>query len=117
MQNAGMAQTLGVRRNPIYALTFGVGAALAEVGGALYAPTMTLIPTMGAIFIVESFVTVVVGGASVLLGTAGTPKVAVIPHVVRRPTVTQLVTEIAANIRSVEAGGRLLREVDITTGY
>ena len=38
--------------------------------GALYAPTMTLIPTMGASFIVESFVTVVVGGANVLLGTA-----------------------------------------------
>jgi len=31
---------------------------------------MTLIPTMGATFIVESFVTVVVGGANVLLGTA-----------------------------------------------
>jgi len=27
------------------------------------------------------------------------------------------VTEIAANIRSVEAGGRLLQEIDITAGY
>ena len=45
------------------------------------------------------------------------PKVTVMPHVARRPTVAQLVTEIAANIRSVEAGGRLLQEVDITTGY
>jgi urea transport system permease protein len=70
MQNAGMAQALGVRRNRIYALTFGVGAALAGLCGALYAPTMTLIPTMGSTFIVEAFVTVVVGGASVLLGTA-----------------------------------------------
>ena len=70
MQNAGMAQALGVRRNRIYALTFGIGAGLAGLCGALYAPTMTLIPTMGATFIVEAFVTVVVGGASVLLGTA-----------------------------------------------
>ena len=31
---------------------------------------MTLIPTMGATFVVESFVTVVIGGANVLLGTA-----------------------------------------------
>jgi branched-chain amino acid transport system permease protein len=31
---------------------------------------MTLIPTMGATFIVESFVTVVVGGGNVLLGLA-----------------------------------------------
>jgi glyoxylate/hydroxypyruvate reductase A len=45
------------------------------------------------------------------------PKVTVMPHVARRPTVAQLVTEIAANIRSVEAGGRLLQEVDITMGY
>jgi glyoxylate/hydroxypyruvate reductase A len=45
------------------------------------------------------------------------PKVTVMPHVARRPTVAQLVTEIAANIRSVEAGGRLLQEIDITTGY
>jgi len=45
------------------------------------------------------------------------PKVTVMPHVARRPTVPQLVTEIAANIRSVEAGGRLLQEVDKTMGY
>ncbi|SDR56422.1 amino acid/amide ABC transporter membrane protein 1, HAAT family [Rhizobiales bacterium GAS191] len=70
MQNADMAQALGMRVNGVYALTFGLGAALAGLCGALYAPTMTLIPTMGATFIVESFVTVVVGGANVLLGTA-----------------------------------------------
>jgi glyoxylate/hydroxypyruvate reductase A len=45
------------------------------------------------------------------------PKVTVMPHVARRPTVAQLVTEIAANIRSLEAGGRLLQEVDIAMGY
>jgi glyoxylate/hydroxypyruvate reductase A len=45
------------------------------------------------------------------------PKVTVMPHVARRPTVAQLVTEIAANIRSLEAGGRLLQEVDTELGY
>jgi glyoxylate/hydroxypyruvate reductase len=45
------------------------------------------------------------------------PKVTVMPHVARRPTVLQLVTEIAANIRSIEAGGRLLQEIDIAMGY
>ncbi|PDQ22694.1 branched-chain amino acid ABC transporter permease [Mesorhizobium sanjuanii] len=70
MQNAGMARALGMRTNVVYALTFGLGSALAGLCGALYAPTMTLIPTMGATFIVESFVTVVVGGTNVLLGTA-----------------------------------------------
>lgn len=45
------------------------------------------------------------------------PKVTVMPHVARRPTVGQLVTEVAANIRTLEAGGRLLQEVDVTLGY
>jgi glyoxylate/hydroxypyruvate reductase A len=45
------------------------------------------------------------------------PKVTVMPHVARRPTVTQLVTEMAANIRSIKAGGRLLQEIDMTLGY
>jgi glyoxylate/hydroxypyruvate reductase len=45
------------------------------------------------------------------------PKVNVMPHVARRPTVPQLVTEIVANIRSIEAGGRLLQEIDKTMGY
>ncbi len=45
------------------------------------------------------------------------PKITVMPHVARRPTVAQLVTEIAANIRSLETGGRLLQEVDKTMGY
>jgi branched-chain amino acid transport system permease protein len=69
MQNPGMAQALGVRKGFIYAVSFGIGTGLAGLCGALYAPTMNLIPTMGASFLVEAFVTVVVGGANVLLGT------------------------------------------------
>jgi glyoxylate/hydroxypyruvate reductase A len=45
------------------------------------------------------------------------PKVTVMPHVARRPTVAQLVIEIAANIRNIEAGRGLLQEVDIAIGY
>jgi glyoxylate/hydroxypyruvate reductase len=45
------------------------------------------------------------------------PKVTIMPHVARWPTVAQIVTEIAANIRSIQAGGRLLQEVDLATGY
>ncbi|MBF5007136.1 ABC transporter permease subunit [Diaphorobacter caeni] len=70
MQNAAIAQATGVRVGNVYALSFGIGSALAGLCGAMYAPTMTLIPTMGATFLVESFVTVVVGGSNVLLGTA-----------------------------------------------
>ncbi len=45
------------------------------------------------------------------------PKVTVMPHVARRPTPAQLVTEIAANIRSLAAGGGLLQRVDVERGY
>ena len=45
------------------------------------------------------------------------PKVTIMPHVARRPTVGQLVTEVAANLRSLEAGGRLLQEIDVSQGY
>ena len=45
------------------------------------------------------------------------PRVTVMPHVARRPTVAQLVTEVVANIHSLRAGGKLLQEVDITQGY
>lgn len=65
-----VAEAMGVNTNLIYSLTFGLGAALAGLAGGLYAPTMTLVPTMGASFMVEAFVTVVVGGADIFLGTA-----------------------------------------------
>ena len=45
------------------------------------------------------------------------PKVTVMPHVARRPTVGQLTTEIVANIRSLRGGGKLLQEVDLAQGY
>ncbi len=70
IQVPAMAEALGVDTRLIYSLTFGFGAALAGLTGGLYAPTMTIVPTMGATFIMEAFVTVVVGGADVFFGTA-----------------------------------------------
>ena len=70
IQNPHMAKALGVDTGRVYSLTFGLGAALAGMAGALYAPTTTTVPTMGSAFIVQSFVTVVVGGANALVGTA-----------------------------------------------
>lgn len=70
IQVPSMAEALGVDTRFIYAMTFGLGAALAGLTGGLYAPTMTMVPTMGTTFIMEAFVTVVVGGADVFLGTA-----------------------------------------------
>ncbi len=65
-----MARATGVDTGRVYALTFGLGAAMAGLAGGLYAPTMTMVPTLGRTFIVESFVTVVIGGADIFLGAA-----------------------------------------------
>lgn len=45
------------------------------------------------------------------------PKVTILPHVARRPTIGQMVKEIAANVRSVRAGGKLLQEINVARGY
>ena len=65
-----MAAALGVDTRLVYRLTFGLGAALAGLTGGLYAPTMTIVPTMGSTFLMEAFATVVIGGADVFVGTA-----------------------------------------------
>jgi len=62
MQNPEMARALGVRVDFIYSLTFGLGAGLAGLTGALYAPTTTVVPLFGQSFIAPAFITVVIGG-------------------------------------------------------
>jgi branched-chain amino acid transport system permease protein len=62
MQNPEMARALGVRTDRIYALTFGIGTALAGLAGAVYAPTTTIVPLFGATFIAPAFIVVVIGG-------------------------------------------------------
>lgn len=69
MQNREIASTFGVNTYRMNSLTFMLGSALAGLVGALYAPLMGLTPTYGTNFLVESFVTVVVGGANPLIGT------------------------------------------------
>ncbi len=69
MQSRTMANAMGVNANKINALTFMMGSALAGLCGGLYMPTMSLTPNYGQNFLVESFVTVLVGGGEPLTGT------------------------------------------------
>lgn len=70
MQSNQIALALGVNTKRMYSVTFMLGSALAGLCGALYAPTMTITPTMGQAFQNDSFVTVIVGGADPLTGVA-----------------------------------------------
>jgi branched-subunit amino acid ABC-type transport system permease component len=72
MQNAAMARALGVNTDRVYMLTFGLGAGLAGLSGALLAPTTSIAPFMGQQFVAPAFITVVVGGATnVITGALG----------------------------------------------
>jgi branched-subunit amino acid ABC-type transport system permease component len=72
MQNPDMARSLGIRVDRIYMLTFGLGAGLAGLSGALLAPTTSIAPYMGQQFVAPAFITVVVGGgANVIAGALG----------------------------------------------
>lgn len=69
MQNARMASALGVNPQRTYAMTFGLGAALAGLAGGVIAPITGIVPGIGASFVAKAFITVIGGGASVLTGT------------------------------------------------
>jgi branched-chain amino acid transport system permease protein len=69
MQNPAMAAALGVNPSTVYAATFGVGAALSGLAGALLAPISGVVPTIGAAYIAKAFITVISGGAAILSGT------------------------------------------------
>lgn len=72
MQNPRMARALGIPVQRVYMATFGLGAALAGLSGALLAPTTSIAPFMGQQFVAPAFITVVVGGgASVIGGVVG----------------------------------------------
>lgn len=69
MQGAEIASALGVSTKQIYAITFGVGAAVSGLAGGLLAPITGVLPTIGATYIAKSFITVISGGAAILAGT------------------------------------------------
>jgi branched-chain amino acid transport system permease protein len=70
MQNANMAAALGVNPSRVYSITFGAGAALTGLAGAVIAPVSGVFPTIGAAYVAKSFITVIGGGASMVTGTA-----------------------------------------------
>ena len=70
MQAPQLVATSGVEPQLVYMATFGSGAALAGLAGALMAPLTGVVPTMGLAFIAKIFITVMVGGSTVLVGTA-----------------------------------------------
>jgi urea transport system permease protein len=69
MQNRQMAACMGVRTERVNMLTFGLGSGLAGLAGAFLSQIGNVGPSLGQSYIVDAFMTVVVGGVGNLLGT------------------------------------------------
>jgi branched-chain amino acid transport system permease protein len=65
-----MASAIGIDVRRINMLTFGFGAALSGLGGALLSALAGVVPTFGQQYVGNAFMTVISGGAAVLTGTA-----------------------------------------------
>lgn len=65
-----MASAVGIDVRRVNMLTFGFGAALSGLGGALLSALAGVVPTFGQQFVGNAFMTVISGGAAVLTGTA-----------------------------------------------
>ena len=69
MQDPTIAGALGVNRELTYMATFGYGAALAGLAGAVLVPITGASPTMGLFFVAKAFINVIIGGHLPLIGT------------------------------------------------
>ena len=69
MQNRSMAACMGVRTDRVNMMTFGFGSGLAGLAGAFLSQIDNVGPGLGQKYIVDAFMTVVVGGVGKLTGT------------------------------------------------
>lgn len=69
MQNRVMAGAVGINTKKVDRLTFALGCGIAGVAGAAFTTIASTGPTTGSLYIVDSFMVVVFGGAASLMGT------------------------------------------------
>jgi urea transport system permease protein len=69
VQNRAMAGAVGINTEKVDRYTFGIGCGIAGVAGSAFTMIGSTGPTSGQLYIVDTFLVVVFGGASNLLGT------------------------------------------------
>lgn len=67
-QNAALAMARGINVKQVRALCFGIGAALASVGGVLVLISYAVHPLVGFEFLLKMFVVVILGGLGNMMG-------------------------------------------------
>jgi urea transport system permease protein len=68
IRNPVLADTMGIDTATVRTAMFALGAAMAGIAGALIAPINTLNPSFGVLFLVNSFLVVIIGGQGSLRG-------------------------------------------------
>lgn len=68
-QNRVMANAVGINTDRVDRMTFALGCGIAGVAGAVFTTIASTGPTTGSLYIVDTFLVVVFGGAASLLGT------------------------------------------------
>jgi urea ABC transporter permease protein UrtB len=66
--NPVLAETMGINGAAVRAALFTMGSAIAGLAGAMLAPISTLNPQFGLLFLVNSFLVVIIGGKGSLRG-------------------------------------------------
>lgn len=66
--NPNLAETMGIRTGLVRAGLFAIGSGIAGLTGAMLAPISTLNPQFGLLFLVNSFLVVILGGKGSLGG-------------------------------------------------
>ncbi|SAI29772.1 branched chain amino acid ABC transporter permease [Bordetella ansorpii] len=69
VQNRTMSGAVGIDTKRVDRLTFALGCGIAGIAGAAFTTIGSTGPTSGSLYIVDTFLTVVFGGAASLLGT------------------------------------------------
>jgi len=69
MLNRGMSRAVGINTKRVDRMTFALGCGVAGVAGAAFTTIGSTGPTAGSLYIVDTFLVVVFGGAASLLGT------------------------------------------------
>ncbi len=67
-QDIDAAKLTGVKVSHIYAITFGIGTALAAAAGTLWSILFPISPIMGGELTLKSFVITIIGGLGTMLG-------------------------------------------------
>ncbi|MDO8961274.1 MAG: urea ABC transporter permease subunit UrtB [Methylophilus sp.] len=69
VQNRVMAGAVGINTAKVDRMTFALGCGIAGIAGAAFTTIASTGPTTGTLYIVDSFMVVVFGGAASLMGT------------------------------------------------